>query len=171
MTERPSARPPHRDDDEIAAEFARILNDEGLALRPGTAPHEPPALPPAAASTADSPPSPSPEEREAHRARARAAHPSSRRLPPQSPPEDEEDDVLLGDFEPPDPDITPPSDGALWAWGALLGGVLMLLLTATTDLLPSWCGPLGGAIAVGGLVALLLRVPRGRDPFDDGAQV
>lgn len=172
MTSRPSARPPHRDDDEVAAEFARILSDEGLALRPGAVPHEPPAPPPSSAASAASPASPSPEERERERERARAAHPSARRPARGAASQDEEDeDPLLGDFVPPDPRVPAPSDGALWAWVGLIAGVVLLLLTATTQLLPAWCGPLGAVVAVAGLVALLLRVPRGRDPFDDGAQV
>ena len=163
---------PHRDDEEISAEFARILGQEGMALRPGTVPREPPALPPVnrEAST-PSAASPSPEEIAERRARARAAHPSFRR-PPDAANDLTDDEALSGDFVPPQPELTPPATGALYSWGALLGGIALMLLATFTDLVPTPLGLLGAVLSVGGIIALLLRVPRSRpDDTDDGAQV
>lgn len=86
-------------------------------------------------------------------------------------PEDPEDEVLLGDFEPPDPDLPPASDYAVWSWTALIGGILLALLAAVLDSIPTWAGALGGIAAVGGLVALIARVPPDRSDPTDGAQV
>lgn len=183
-----SNRPDPRD---VDAEFARMLEDEGLELRPGQAPREPAAeeQPPRApeedktspdddeetwSDGADSPSEPpSPESR----ARSRAAHPSAggldgaRGAPGPREPDDEldDDEVIYGDFEPPDPDLPEPSSGALWSWTALIGGFALLMAVAFTTAVPSWLGWPGGAAAVGGIVALLLRVPRSRDDEGDGS--
>ncbi|MFC0675978.1 hypothetical protein [Brachybacterium hainanense] len=189
MSGHAAGRPPERDDDGVAAEFARMLSEEGMVLRPGAAPHEPPAPPPRSGQSAGTPSSPSPEEREAGRARARAAHPSSRGVPASGSErrgsrsrggvtsssageQDAEEPMLPGDFVPPMPGPVAVSRGAVRSWAALGLGVLVLLLSATTALLPPWCALLGAGLATGGIVSLLLRIPRTRpDPDDDGAQV
>ena len=144
-------REPSPDPRDVDAEFARMLEGEGLELRPGEAPREPaaPERPrpsdgssPAAEGdslwsfSADSPPEPpSPESI----ARSRAAHPSAGGpVPPASPRgqagprELDDDEVLYGDFEQPDPDLPTPSDAAMWAWTALLGGFVLMLVVALT---------------------------------------
>lgn len=83
----------------------------------------------------------------------------------------EDDEVLPGDFVPPDPDLPKASDSAVWSWTALLGGVLLALLAGVLDSIPTWAGALGGIAAVGGLVALIARVPADRSDPTDGAQV
>ena len=184
-------REPSPDPRDVDAEFTRMLEGEGLELRPGEAPREPaaPERPrpsdgssPAAEGdslwsfSADSPPEPpSPESI----ARSRAAHPSAGGpVPPASPRgqagprELDDDEVLYGDFEQPDPDLPTPSDAAMWAWTALLGGFVLMLVVALTPTLPGVLGWLGGLAALGGMVALLLRAPRRRrDDGDDGAEV
>ena len=181
-------RPDRRDMD---AEFARMLELEGLELGPGQAPREPPAAdhPPSTRHgdgsaglddelwdlSPDSPPEPPGPE---SRARSRAAHPAAGgtgrdTAPPAELDEDDyltDDEVIYGDFEPPDPDLPEPSGGALWSWTALIGGFLLMVTATVTPTLPGFLGWLGGAATIGGVVALLLRVPRTpRD--DDGAQV
>lgn len=165
------------------AEFARMLEQEGLELRPGQAPREPAATEQDPWSfSADSPDEPpSPESR----ARSRAAHPAAGGGPAQgggsevsdrSASHDElddyltDDEVIYGDFEPPDPDLPEPSSGALWSWTALIGGFLLMLAVTATPSLPGFLGWLGGAAAVGAVVALLLRAPRTRDD-ENGAEV
>lgn len=184
--------PGHDDPRDVDAEFARMLEGEGMRLRPGEAPREPAATehgsartgsrqPPLRSFSADSPPEPPTEQ---SRARARAAHPSAggigprgtdgiRAAPtPRGVDDDLDDDaVIYGDFEPPDPDLPQPSEGALWSWTALVGGFALLMLATFSSSVPGLVGWLGGAAAVGGVIALLLRVPReGRDD-GDGAQV
>ncbi|MCG7308973.1 hypothetical protein [Brachybacterium sp. ACRRE] len=123
-------------------EFARIVDAEGIAPRPEIRSAPTP-------ESADAPEDPAaPED-----------------------PEDPEDEVLLGDFEPPDPDLPQASDYAVWSWTALIGGVLLALLAAVLDSIPTWAGALGGIAAVGGLVALIARVPPDRSDPTDGAQV
>ncbi|WP_152353114.1 hypothetical protein [Brachybacterium subflavum] len=134
-----------RDFDE---EFARILDAEGIAPEGSEAPKAPEASDPSAPSSSQPGPGPGP-------AGADAA----------------EDEVLLGDFEPPDPDLPQASDSAVWSWTALLGGVLLALLAAVLDSIPTWVGALGGIAAVGGLVALIARIPPDRSDPTDGAQV
>ncbi|HJB11628.1 MAG TPA: hypothetical protein H9786_14110 [Candidatus Brachybacterium merdavium] len=181
-------RPGPRDMD---AEFARMLEQEGLELGPGQPPREPPAgdhppstRPPDGSAGPDDelwglgPDSPADPAGTESRARSRAAHPAAGGpgRDPQPPAELDEDDflsddeVIYGDFEPPDPDLPEPSGGALWSWTALIGGFLLMVTATVTPSLPGFLGWLGGAAAIGGVVALLLRVPRTpRD--DDGAQV
>lgn len=169
---------------DVDAEFARMLEGEGLALRPGEAPREP-AAPEHDPSdeedslwsfSADSPSEPpSPESV----ARSRAAHPSAGRADPTAgmrgaagPRELDDEEVLYGDFEPPDPDLPKASEGTLWSWTALLGGIVLMLVVIVTPTMPAFLGWLGGLAAIGGTVSLLLRVPRDpRDEGDDGAQV
>lgn len=175
---------------DVDAEFARMLESEGLVLRPGRAPQEPAAEEhprPSAAEeppkedslwsfSADSPPEPpSPEAR----ARSRAAHPSAGHRDPTDgirggagPRELDDDEVVYGDFEPPDPDLPVPSSRALWSWTALLGGFVVMLVVTVTPALPGMLGWMGGVAALGGVISLLLGVPREpRDEGDDGAEV
>lgn len=201
MSASPDDRRDPRDPRDTDAEFARMLEQEGLELGPGEAPREPaatehPPLPRPAdrhdsaaegsddlwSFSADSPHEPpSPESR----ARSRAAHPAAGGDPAQrggseasdrSAAHDDlddyltDDEVIYGDFEPPDPDLPEPSSGALWSWTALIGGFLLMLAVTATPTLPGFLGWLGGAAAVGAVVALLLRVPRTRED-DNGAQV
>lgn len=172
------------DDRDVDAEFARMLEGEGLVLGPGEAPREPAAAEPPEdegpwPEDDDAPGPPSPEAI----ARSRAAHPSAARPPgpgregrdgPRPPRELDDEDVLYGEFEPPDPDLPTPSDRAMWSWTALLGGFALLLAGALTPAMPAVLGWLGGLAAVGGLVALLLRAPRGDGDDEDphgGAEV
>lgn len=192
MTPERGQTPDPRD---VDAEFARMLEGEGLVLRPGEAPREPaaPEHPHQGAGaedghdgdgdddslwsfSADSPPEPpSPESI----ARARAAHPAAGRPDPTAglrgavgPRELDDDEVIYGDFEPPDPDLPAPSEGTLWSWTALLGGFLMMLVVTVTPSLPGILGWLGGLAALGGVISLLLRAPREpRDGGGDGAEV
>lgn len=156
---------------DVDAEFSRMMADEGLVVPPGRAPLEPAAedavrpdrdddLWSAASASPAEPPS------EESRARARAAHPAAGRRPPEL----DDDDPLYGDFVPPDPDLPAPSSRMLWSWTGLVGGLVLLLVVAVSATLPMWLGALGGLVAVGGLVALLLRVPTSRDE-DDGAEL
>lgn len=170
------------DDRDVDAEFARMLEGEGLVLGPGEAPREPAAPEP----HEDEDPWPGEEEPSGPPspesiARSRAAHPSAARpsnLRPggadrqrgrgaDSPRELDDEDVLYGDFAPPDPDLPIPSDRALWSWAALLGGFALLLVGALTPTLPGFLGWLGGLAAVGGLIALLLRAPRDDEEDND----
>ena len=196
--ERSSAHDPR----DVDAEFARMLEGEGMVLRPGEAPHEPAARAPdtprsgmapgptgddaADDSTdddaddalwsysADSPPEPPSAE---SRALARAAHPAAGAPGPGSGPRDAprprelDDDVIYGDFEPPDPDFPQPSSATLWSWTALVGGFLLLVIVPMTPALPGILGWLGGLAALGGVISLLLRVPRSHSGDDDGAEV
>ncbi|AXK44963.1 hypothetical protein [Brachybacterium saurashtrense] len=172
-------RPHSPDPRDVDAEFARMLEGEGVSLQPGEAPREPAAPEPMDPWAEDSPEEePGPPSAESI-ARARAAHPSAgapssagARGGADAPRELDDDEVLYGDFEQPDPDLPTPSDAAIWAWTALLGGFALLLVVAVTPALPGPLGWLGGLSALGGLVALLLRAPRGRrDDGDTGAQV
>ncbi|WP_193106410.1 hypothetical protein [Brachybacterium sp. FME24] len=181
-----------QDPRDVDAEFARMLEDEGMVLRPGEAPREPAAQDPVDpwdsdapgtgvadddlwSYSADSPPeAPSAESR----ARARAAHPSAGARDgidglrgAAGPRELDDDEVIYGDFEPPDPDLPQPSSGALWSWTALIGGFLLMLVATVTPTVPSILGAVGGLAAVGGVVSLLIRVPRSRDGDDNGAEV
>src|SRR5699024_8455411 len=114
MTPERGSAPDPRD---VDAEFARMLECEGLVLRPGEAPREPAAPEHVSADeeddslwtfSADSPSEPpSPESV----ARSRAAHPSAGRGDPTAglrgaagPRELDDEEVLYGDFEPPDPE-------------------------------------------------------------------
>ncbi|ATG55031.1 hypothetical protein CFK41_09815 [Brachybacterium ginsengisoli] len=185
MTADRGSSPEPRD---VDAEFARMLEGEGLALQPGQAPREPAApqrpepsghgLSPDTDDdipwifSAESPTEPpSPESV----ARSRAAHPSAGppgQDRPEVPRELDDDEVIYGDFEQPDPDLPTPSDGAMWSWTALLGGFVLMLVVAFTPSLPGPLGWLGGLAALGGLIALLLRIPRERHgDGDDGAEV
>ncbi|MFQ6484204.1 hypothetical protein [Brachybacterium epidermidis] len=160
---------------DVDLEFARLLESEGVLLPPGQAPREP------AARGEDrhhphSPDSPSEPPSEEDRAKARAAHPSRGRGPmPPRELEDEEDidalapDAWMGDFVPPDPDLPEPTPRALWSWTALIGGLAALLVVAVVPALPPWIGGLGGLVALGGVIALLLRAPTHRE--GDGVQV
>ena len=190
MSTTPEDRDRHGPRD-MDAEFARMLELEGLELGPGQAPREPPAAdhpssarPEEGPSGLDDQPwdlgpeSPADPPGPASRARSRAAHPAAGgtgggTARPAEPGEDDDlsdDEVIYGDFEPPDPDLPEPSGGALWSWTALIGGFLLMVTATVTPSLPGFLGWLGGAAAIGGVVALLLRVPRTpRD--DDGAQV
>ncbi|MGO1228167.1 hypothetical protein ACT3SQ_13430 [Brachybacterium sp. AOP42-C2-15] len=181
-----------RDPRDVDAEFARMLEGEGLVLRPGDAPREPAAAahrdtedetPPDPQEgdslwsfSADSPAEPpSPESI----ARSRAQHPAAGLGDPTAglrgaagPRELDDDEVIYGDFEPPDPDLPTPSEAALWSWTAMLGGFVLMLVTTVTPSLPSFLGWIGGLAALGGLVSLLLRAPREhRDDPHDGAEV
>ncbi|ATG52246.1 hypothetical protein CFK38_12445 [Brachybacterium vulturis] len=168
---------------DVDAEFARMLKDEGLQLRPGQAPREPAApehpAPPGdgePGGTADSPPEPPSAESVA---RSRAAHPSAGGLGPPAGPRDadaprelDDDEVIYGDFKEPDPDLPTPSDAAMWSWTALLGGFVLMLIVAVTPSLPGALGWLGGLATLAGLISLLLRAPRERDgDRDDGAEL
>lgn len=173
MTGEDGRSPEPRD---VDAEFARMLRDEGLALGPGRAPREPAAPedehgPGRFAAEEDEDGPPTEEALQESRRRAREAHPS--RGPRDAPPRElDDDEVLYGDFEQPDPDLPTPSDAAMWAWTALLGGFVLMLVVALTPTLPGVLGWLGGLAALGGMVALLLRAPRRRrDDGDDGAEV
>ncbi|MBB5831622.1 hypothetical protein [Brachybacterium aquaticum] len=191
----PEPRPDPRD---VDAEFARMLEGEGVVLPPGEAPRElaAPAASPASAAdsnrhddghddedndpwsfSADSPPEPPTQE---SRERSRAAHPSQGLSPEARPtgPRDatprelDDDEVIYGDFVAPDPDLPQPSSPVLWSWTALLGGFVLVLVMVVTPSLPGFLGWLGGVAALGGMVSLLLRLPRGRrEDGDDGAQV
>ncbi|MDN5898839.1 MAG: hypothetical protein L0H74_02090 [Brachybacterium sp.] len=180
---------------DVDAEFARMLEGEGLQLRPGRAPREPAAPerpePPVGEDpggtddeplwsfSADSPPEPpSPESV----ARSRAAHPAARGPGPAVGPRDadvprelDDDEVIYGDFEEPDPDLPTPSNAAMWSWTALLGGFVLLLIVAVTPSLPNALGWLGGLATLGGVVSLLLRAPRERPDsqgdHDNGAEL
>lgn len=191
MTPDRESAPDPRD---VDAEFARMLEGEGLSLRPGEAPHEPAAADHPAhgddgedpgrrsdadslwSFSADSPDEPPGPESVA---RSRAAHPSAGRGDPTAglrgaagPRELDDDEVIYGDFEPPDPDLPEASESALWSWAALLGGFALMLVVAVTPALPGLIGWVGGFATLGGLVALLLRAPREpRDDSDNGAQV
>lgn len=169
----------HRDPQDVDAEFARMLEGEGVVLRPGEAPREPAA--PSSddedlwSYSADSPPEPPTEE---SRARARAAHPSAGRPDPTAglrgavgPRELDDDEVLYGDFEPPDPDLPQPSTATLWSWTAMIGGFLVLIVVTVVPSMPSLLGWAGGLAAVGGVVALLLRVPQTREDDGNGAEL
>jgi hypothetical protein len=139
-----------RDFDE---EFARILDAEGIAPEGSQGPKAPKA------PDASDPPAPS------------SSQPGPGSAPAGADDADAEDEVMLGDFEPPDPDLPQASDSAVWSWTALLGGVLLALLAAVLDSIPTWVGALGGIAAVGGLVALIARIPPDRSDPTDGAQV
>lgn len=173
---------PHNERD-VDAEFARLLKSSGLNLAPGKAPQElsdelrgsSPALPGSDLGSADSPVEASDEDR----ARARAAHPSAGMPGKQTvwrasdrDPDLEDDEVIYGDFEAPDPTLEAASPGAMWSWTALIGGFALMVVVIVTPTLPPWLGLVAAAVSIGGLIALLLRVPRhGRDDGDDGAQV
>ncbi|MDV3296556.1 MAG: hypothetical protein LOY01_12190, partial [Brachybacterium paraconglomeratum] len=122
MTGEDGRSPEPRD---VDAEFARMLRDEGLALGPGRAPREPAAPededgPGRFAAEEDEDGPPTEEALQEARRRAREAHPS--RGPRDAPPRELDDDkVLYGDFDPPDPDLPQPSSAVLWSWTALLG--------------------------------------------------
>ena len=172
---------------DVDAEFARMLEGEGLQLRPGQAPREPAAPDhpqtrdggdtagsaddPLWSFSADSPPEPpSPESV----ARSRAAHPSApgpgRTAGPRDadvPREFDDDEIIYGDFEEPDPDLPTPSSAALWSWTALLGGFTLMLIVAVSPALPSILGWFGGLATLGGVISLLLRAPR-EHPEDRG---
>ena len=182
MSTDPGPSPEPRD---VDAEFARMLEGEGMRLRPGQAPQEPAAperRDPEPSDdedgspwsfSADSPPEPPSAE---SIARARAAHPSAGAPasgPRDAPPRElDDDEVLYGDFEEPDPDLPTPSDAAMWSWTALIGGFVLMLIVAVTPALPGPLGWLAGLATVGGLVSLLLRAPRERrDDDDNGAEV
>lgn len=163
---------------DVDAEFARMLEDEGMVLRPGRAPQEPAA--PEEPQRDDpwdlGPESPAEPPSDEDRARSRAAHPAlgdpgARIRGAAGPRELDDEEVLYGDFEPPDPDLPAPTTGALWAWTALAGGFALMLAAALTVVVPTILGWAGGLCAIGGLVALLLRAPRSRDEDDDGAEV
>ncbi|GAA4527967.1 hypothetical protein GCM10023160_25120 [Brachybacterium paraconglomeratum] len=181
-----------RDPRDVDAEFARMLEGEGLALRPGDAPREPAAADHPAREedssadsreddslwsfSADSPAEPpSPESI----ARSRAQHPAAGLSDPTAglrgavgPRELDDDEVIYGDFEPPDPDLPTPSEATLWSWTALLGGFVLMLVATVTPSLPSFLGWIGGLAALGGLVSLLLRAPRNHDDDShDGAEL
>ncbi|MGP5625736.1 hypothetical protein [Brachybacterium alimentarium] len=175
---------------DVDAEFARMLEGEGVVLRPGDAPREPAApasspqgLSPGSPSadddawpfSADSPPEPPSEE---SRARSRAAHPAAGLSDPTAgirgsagPRELDDDEVLYGDFEQPDPDFPQMSSRTLWSWTALTGGVLLLIAVSVTVALPSVLGWLGALASLGGVISLLLQAPRTRDEDDNGAQL
>lgn len=178
---------PSPDPRDVDAEFARMLEGEGLRLRPGDAPQEPaaplrpsPHSPESSSSSpedslwsfsADSPAEPPSADSVA---RARAAHPSTGGRGPRDadmPRELDDDEVIYGDFEQPDPDLPTPSDAAMWGWTALIGGFVLMLIVAVTPSLPGVLGWLGGLATLGGLVSLLLRAPRQRHDGDDGAEV
>lgn len=184
-TERGSAH----DGRDVDAEFTRMLQGEGLEVQPGEAPREPAAqdAPDVGVEddadrdslwsfSADSPPEPPSAESVA---RSRAAHPAAGgpgigpgRAEPAVPRELDDDEVIYGDFEPPDPDLPTPSDRTMWSWTALLGGFVLILAVTVTSSLPMFLGWLGGLAALGGTVSLLLRAPREpRDDGDDGAQL
>ncbi|UVY83111.1 hypothetical protein NLU66_12875 [Brachybacterium sp. NBEC-018] len=175
MTAPREERPEGRD---VDAEFSRMLADEGLVVGPGEAPREPAAEDPARLDEDEDPweggtddaPAVTSEE---SRARARAAHPSAgaRPAPGDREAEDEEEAALLGDFVPPDPDLAPTSSPMLWSWTALVGGLVLLLVATVSATLPAWLGGLGGLIAVGGLIALLLQVPTRRKGDDEGIEL
>ncbi|MCW1803751.1 hypothetical protein [Brachybacterium squillarum] len=170
-------REEHPEGRDVDAEFSRILADQGLVVGPGEAPREPaaeeaPRREDERSWSDDEPGSPA-EPSEDSRARARAAHPSAgaRPDPRDRQEEDEEEAALLGDFVPPDPDLTPASSSLLWSWTALVGGLVLLLVATVSATLPAWLGGLGGLIAVGGLIALLLQVPTSRRGDDEGIEL
>ncbi|HEX7350811.1 hypothetical protein [Brachybacterium sp.] len=190
-------RGPSPDPRDVDAEFARMLEGEGMVLRPGDAPREPAAPEHPSMQehrselghdseddgddslwsfSADSPSEPPGPESVA---RSRAAHPAAGGPDPTAglrgaagPRELDDDDVLYGDFEQPDPDLPTPSDASMWSWTALLGGFVLMLVVTVTPSLPGVLGWLGGLAALGGMIALLLRAPRERrHEGDDGAEV
>lgn len=148
-----------RHDRDYDAEFSRMLGDEGLATPSGRAPREPPA--PGGDRRERNPDA---RDHDACADRGDPHHLDDEE--PRIPPELEDDEVLLGDFEPPDPDLPTPADSTVWSWAALIGGLVLVLLGSTTAIVPTWAGPIGAAIGIGGLVSLLWKVPRG--PSDDG---
>lgn len=153
---------------DVDAEFARMLEGEGLELRPGDAPREPAAQDPPDLPEDDGPELP-PEQ---SRARSRAAHPSAGEPPSQERELYTDDEVLYGDFEQPDPDLPEASAHTLWSWTALIGGFALILAVTISSTLPMFLGALGGIAALGGLIGLLLRVPTSRDEDrGDGAEV
>src|SRR5690625_5565637 len=128
-----------------------MLEQEGLELGPGQPPRDPPAGdPPPSARPPDGsagpddelwglgPDSPADPAGTESRARSRAAPPAAGgpgRDPPPPAELDEDDflsddEVIYGDFGPPDPDLPEPSGGALWSCTALIGGSLQMV-TAT----------------------------------------
>lgn len=159
---------------DVDLEFARLLEAEGVMLPPGEAPREP-----AASATkhqgVHSPQSPAEPSSEDERAQARAAHPSGGRWTgrPDSTDNHLQDtlapDAWMGDFTPPDPDLPQPSSQALWSWTALIAGIAALLVVAVVPALPTWIGGIGGLVALGGIIALLLGAPKHRD--GDGIEV
>ncbi|WP_114856335.1 hypothetical protein [Brachybacterium sp. YJGR34] len=180
-----SDRPHAHDPRDVDAEFARMLELEGLELHPGEAPHEPAAGEHPRPSDEDpdgfveGPDSPSEPPSAESRARSRAAHPSAGGHDPTAglrgavgPRELDDDEVIYGDFEPPDPDLPQPTSALLWSWTALLGGFVLILVVAISTALPTALGWVGAVAALGGIVSLLWRAPRERrDEGDHGAQV
>ena len=181
-----------RDPWDVDAEFARMLEGEGLVLRPGDAPREAAAddhSAPGEGSPGDSPEddalwsfsadSPAEPPSSESIARSRAQHPAAGLGDPTAglrgavgPRELDDEEVIYGDFEPPDPDLPTPSEAALWSWTALLGGFVLMLVATVTPSLPTFLGWTGGLAALGGLVSLLLRAPRNHDDEPhDGAEV
>ena len=165
---------------DVDSECARMREGAGLVLRPGEAPREPAAPEHVSADeeddslwsfSADSPSEPpSPESV----ARSRAAHPSAGREDPTAglrgaagPRELDDEEVLYGDFEPPDPDLPRASEGTLWSWTALLGGIVLMLVVVVTPTMPGFLGSIGGLAALGGAISLGLRAPR--QPRDEDA--
>ncbi|HZL80575.1 MAG TPA: hypothetical protein VFC06_01310 [Demequina sp.] len=73
-------------------------------------------------------------------------------------------------FEEPDPELGNPDPATALSWFALGIGVLGLFVVVIAGS-PPWVGVLSTALTVGGLVALLVRLPRHTDRDDDGAQV
>lgn len=140
-----TAPPPHGDRD-FDEEFARLVEAEGgEGDLPGPAP-----VPPA------------------------DAEPAAERIEsaPAAPPDDEDEELALpGDFEEPDPDLPSVSPAVLWSWVAFLGGLALLLVVVFSATLPLWLSWLGGAASLGGLVSLLLHVPRERSGPEDGIEV
>lgn len=131
-----------REERDFDAEFARLVAEEG----------EPPVAPRPAA------------EEPSGALRGGSSGPAA------VDPEDE-DLVLPGDFEEPDPDLPPASSALLWSWTAFLGGLALVLVVVFSTTLPMWLSAVGGVACLGGLVSLLLHVPRERSGPDDGVQV
>lgn len=73
-------------------------------------------------------------------------------------------------FEEPDPELGEPEPATALGWMALgLGLVGLFVVFAVRG--ATWMGVLSTAMAVGGLLSLVVRLPRHADRDDDGAQV
>ncbi|MDO5661624.1 MAG: hypothetical protein Q4G40_02925 [Brachybacterium sp.] len=160
MTSDPGRRP--EDDD---AAFAALLRAEGYEPPTGSARREDdPELRGTRTAPDDAPPG------DTERLSVRE-HSSTQSHPEATDTGTDEDDAVLGDFEPPDPPLPTVSAGTGRAWALLISGLMLVFAAATVEVVPTWIAPLAGATAVAGLLGLLLRVPTKRREGDDGAEV
>ncbi len=73
-------------------------------------------------------------------------------------------------FEEPDPAIGSPDPATALGWLALGIGILGVFVVFLTGAATMW-GVLSTVVAVGGLLSLVVRLPRHSERNDDGAQV